>query len=1200
MIGHIPYHGTHDIFWMPRENKSYVLSDNNQSYLAGTCHVVVFGGPPRDEAICRPPPSRGGQQSANDWAVMLRRPAPSCQAVSFIVTLLSVDNQALIETPPVISSAGTLYFTPAHRQVGTAKFRVDMVDSGQVFEVGDKKLGESMGAPRFFTLQVLPINNAPSFVAHDVFCNQDTGMQKLIFASEVRAGGEHENYQRLTWRYEANKESLKMFSDGPFFEVTRMDGDLYGVVRFQTHDYVSGATNFKIELVDDGDLIPNRGDGRVSYHQNFTLTVRKVNQAPYFLFPETGMSVAGVLPSVIDAGTPTVYHKEEWAFNLTAGTPLEDLEQRVSFALHHVTAISSLWKGDGLITDLILWPNGTLVFTAVPGRSGRFDMHIKATDDGGTDYGGLDWAIVTVPLTIEPPVDELGNVVKSVPVLAGPHELNVPETKDQIRQVFPNYLKDIDLNVLAPEDRSNSFVFRFASSNAFLFLDGPDISFPDGTITFMLRPYSNGVAHLSLYLVPEGSNATYKPDATFPFDITVLPVNDRPSFSLLPAVGALQDSGPVAILGFAHHLFAGPPDESWQTIYYNTTFDTLAPNLFAAPPEIDMSGSLRFVSAPGQHGHALIRVVATDDGGIDFDGQSMSLVVESTLNVFPLPRVLDVVPAVLPATGGTNVTVMGLYFGSPYSRGYAEPQSGYGLLDVMIGGQRCGNVSVTSDTQVLCTVPAMVGTQSVEVVIREPGLVRSGRMGRTVNFNAVYFGGILQQHNSRGVVGTGPSSNASVPFIAWTPEGVVPSQPTEWKGVPISVDQLVVDNTVLSMLYFESLVFVGGNFKMAGVVKVNHIMEWNGGLVRALGKGVDGSVHSMIVYQNLLVVGGTFTKAYQYNGGSLRTGGLAGWRIKLDALDGQIAKWELVGAPLQGAVMASAVNGSRLFVGGRFNQFCSQRYNGVALYNGTSWEPLGQGVAGGNVLSMAVLGNTLYVGGEFSSAGGKPLSNVAAWNMVTSEWIFFGKVDGHVLSLLAWDGHILAGGTFTTAGGKLSFGVARYTPVDAAHELHGAEGDVSHAWSDGTRERIGVWNPVGRGVEGRVNRLVAAGGCLYAAGDLINVSEHNGTRPAITNLARYCPNGEEAELSALWEPAVLTNAGERQSLAPLYALASAIPPGRAHWNLRLPDYFWHCGKNATNATNATWFNSSIVMNATNANNGTCVRVEIPKSPLVFY
>ena len=60
--------------------------------------------------------------------------------------------------------------------------------------------------------------------------------------------------------------------------------------------------------------------------------------------------------------------------------------------------------------------------------------------------------------------------------------------------------------------------------------------------------------------------------------------------------------------------------------------------------------------------------------------------------------------------------------------------------------------------------------------------------------------------------------------------------------------------------------------------------------------------------------------------------------------------------------------------------------------------------------------------------------------------------------------------------------------------------------------------------------------------------------PDIEHLARYCPNGEVGNSSAIWEPAVIVNGGEKQQLAPLYALASAIDPGTPHFDLRR-EYF---------------------------------------------
>ena len=195
------------------------------------------------------------------------------------------------------------------------------------------------------------------------------------------------------------------------------------------------------------------------------------------------------------------------------------MEQAVSFALVDIKAISSRWPGEGVVSNLVVWPNGTLEFTMAPGRFGRFAMDIIISDDGGTEFGGLDSSVVTVPLNILAPNDEFGNPLESVPVLQGPRQLTVPEAKGEIQQTFSNYLMDVSLEMLAPVDREKIFHFKVDNSNPFLFLDGPNITYPDGTVSFTLRPYANGVSRLSIYLVSTDDVSFAVGENTFPLDI---------------------------------------------------------------------------------------------------------------------------------------------------------------------------------------------------------------------------------------------------------------------------------------------------------------------------------------------------------------------------------------------------------------------------------------------------------------------------------------------------------------------------------------------------------------------------------------------------------------------------------------------------------------------------------------------------------
>ena len=57
--------------------------------------------------------------------------------------------------------------------------------------------------------------------------------------------------------------------------------------------------------------------------------------------------------------------------------------------------------------------------------------------------------------------------------------------------------------------------------------------------------------------------------------------------------------------------------------------------------------------------------------------------------------------------------------------------------------------------------------------------------------------------------------------------------------------------------------------------------------------------------------------------------------------------------------------------GGKFTTAGAAAANYIAVWNGSTWSPLGSGM-NGEVNALAVLGANLYVGGEFTAAGGKP------------------------------------------------------------------------------------------------------------------------------------------------------------------------------------------------------------------------------------
>lgn len=171
--------------------------------------------------------------------------------------------------------------------------------------------------------------------------------------------------------------------------------------------------------------------------------------------------------------------------------------------------------------------------------------------------------------------------------------------------------------------------------------------------------------------------------------------------------------------------------------------------------------------------------------------------------------------------------------------------------------------------------------------------------------------------------------------------------------------------------------YVAGDFTLvASGDATNRIARWDGSSWSTVGSGMNQVVNSLCVFDDgtgpRLYAGGFFTTA-----GGVPASCIAAW-------DG--TSWSPVGGGIQTNFGFSVSDlevfddgrGPALFVAGWFWMVDGMIAEGIARWDGSSWSPLGAGVAGTYVDDMAVLGNTLYVGGGFLvSPGGD--SFLARW-----------------------------------------------------------------------------------------------------------------------------------------------------------------------------------------------------------------------------
>jgi hypothetical protein len=221
----------------------------------------------------------------------------------------------------------------------------------------------------------------------------------------------------------------------------------------------------------------------------------------------------------------------------------------------------------------------------------------------------------------------------------------------------------------------------------------------------------------------------------------------------------------------------------------------------------------------------------------------------------------------------------------------------------------------------------------------------------------------------------------------------------------------------------DGRIFAVGSFHIAGGQCANNVAVWDGGNWGGLGEdtSIDGLTSTIISDGK----GGLyFSGEFECAGGQV-VHNIAHW-------DG--TAWSGLAGGLTGGVngsyartMAIDQNG-KLYVAGNFTRAGTTPVNNIALWTGTGWEALGDGV-NTNIYSVVVdPQNRLYAGEYFNFSGNNlPIYNaIYRWN--GSRWEVFGAGFDNGVTALAFDNQdrLVAGGFFHIAGGIEARGLARW------------------------------------------------------------------------------------------------------------------------------------------------------------------------------
>ena len=274
-----------------------------------------------------------------------------------------------------------------------------------------------------------------------------------------------------------------------------------------------------------------------------------------------------------------------------------------------------------------------------------------------------------------------------------------------------------------------------------------------------------------------------------------------------------------------------------------------------------------------------------------------------------------------------------------------------------------------------------------------------------------------------------------------------------------------------SLLVKNDSLYVTGYFTIAGGRSAKHIACWDGSNWSTLGSGFNSNTYGIIEHENELVVGGEFTQA---DGDTAL--GIARWSG---------SQWSPLGTGINGTMdgYPAYIHGmthfqNKLIVGGNFLRTGSTNTNGVAQWNGTSWDSLGAGFNMNGALGFCEYENTLVAGGSFDSSGNRALGNIASWN--GTKWLplgYNGGFSGYVHTLKVIQNDLYIAGGFVTSNAA---------PIDTFNHI---------AKFDGTS-----WSSLGKGVNNDAEPIILYADHLLVGGNFISAGDTTAKKMAIWKL----------------------------------------------------------------------------------------------------
>lgn len=482
---------------------------------------------------------------------------------------VTTSNPSLFLNPPAISNTGTLSYTPAQNANGVANIRVRIYDGADSGNIASK------------SIIISAVNDAPFFVkgADITIEERSTPYSVPTWATAIKAGPADESSQILTFNISVTNNTL--FSTLPAITSS-------GTLSFTPAAAQTGTSTVTVTLSDDGGTA--NGGSNTSIAQQFTINITPLNLPPSFT---KGPNIT--VPE--DSGVISIV---SWARNINPGAPRES-GQILNFTVsNNNTALFTIQPQ--------IESNGTLSFTTAPNRYGTARIITRLYDNGGgDDSSAADTFTITLRSVNDPPSFRAG--------------IQQQILEDAGAQNVPLWASDISSGPY----ENDSLYFKCATNHPEFFSIPPSIN-RSGDLSYTVLSNVSGTAtiYASLHDTTDSCNSS-------PFTITILDINDAPSFNIGSNVIVDEDAGYKSYSNWTTSISAGPYET--QTLSFSVT--VVPSTLFTLQPSITPDGTLVFSTAPNANGIAQVRVRLRDSGGTANGGIDSSR--DTTFNITITP-----------------------------------------------------------------------------------------------------------------------------------------------------------------------------------------------------------------------------------------------------------------------------------------------------------------------------------------------------------------------------------------------------------------------------------------------------------------------------------------------------------------------------------------------------------------------------------